>query len=419
MNLLSLGMKSLINRRGTAILTLVTIAISVALLLGVEKVRDSARSSFASTISGADLVVGARTGAVQLLLYSVFRIGNATNNITWESYREIADRPGVDWTIPLSLGDSHRGFRVLGTNDDYLRYYQYGNRHSLEIAQGSWFADLFDVVLGAEVAAQLGYEIGQEIVLAHGAGSVSFIDHGDKPFRVSGILARTGTPVDRTLHVSLQAIEAIHVDWQQGVKLPGMTISAETVSRMELEPTAITAFVLGLQNRMAVFGLQRYINEYRAEPLLAILPGVALQELWGMMSTAEKALLVVSSFVIFAAFTGMIAVSLAGLNERRREISVLRALGAGYRHITALLVLESLLLTLAGVGLGVLLLYAGLWFSQTFIASQYGLYLPVTMLSAREWLILGIILLCGGLAGFVPALKAYRNALIDGLSART
>jgi putative ABC transport system permease protein len=119
-----LALRSLGNRRLTAILTILSIGLSVALLLGVEKVRSGARESFANTISGTDLIVGARGGGVQLLLYSVFRIGNASNNITWKSFQDVAARPEVAWIVPLSLGDSHRGFRVLGTTRDYFERYR-------------------------------------------------------------------------------------------------------------------------------------------------------------------------------------------------------------------------------------------------------------------------------------------------------
>ena len=115
-----LALQSLRNRALTASLTVLAIAFSVMLLLGVEKVRTGARESFADTISGTDLIVGARSGSIQLLLYSIFRIGNATNNVTWKSYEDIAKRPEVAWIVPLSLGDSHHGFRVLGTTADYF-----------------------------------------------------------------------------------------------------------------------------------------------------------------------------------------------------------------------------------------------------------------------------------------------------------
>ena len=103
MPIFTIAVKSLLNRKSTATLTIIAIAISVTLLLGVERIRSEARSSFANTISGTDLIIGARGGSIQLLLYSVFRIGNATNNISWGSYRKFAELPSVAWTIPLSL----------------------------------------------------------------------------------------------------------------------------------------------------------------------------------------------------------------------------------------------------------------------------------------------------------------------------
>ena len=127
-----LAFRSLAARWLTVSLTILAIALSVALFLGVEKIRNGAKASFADTISGTDLIVGARSGSVQLLLYSVFRIGNATNNVTWESFEDIREMPDVAWAIPLSLGDSHRGYRVLGTTAEYFDRYKFRAGKGLE-----------------------------------------------------------------------------------------------------------------------------------------------------------------------------------------------------------------------------------------------------------------------------------------------
>jgi putative ABC transport system permease protein len=417
MYLLRLAFASLSNRRFTALLTVFAIGLSVCLLLAVERVRTEARASFASTISGTDLVVGARSGSVNLLLYSVFRIGNATNNIRWESFETLANHPQVKWAIPLSLGDSHKGYRVLGTNDDYFAHYHYGRGQSLHLAEGKPFTDLFDVVLGAEVAQALGYKLGDRIVLAHGVSTVSLQQHDDKPFIVTGILARTGTPVDRTLHISLEGMEALHVDWQNGVPARGDgKVSAEQARGMDLQPKAITAMLLGLNSKIATFALQRQINEYRGEPLLAVLPGVALQELWGLMGTAEQALLVVSMFVVLVGLIGMLSAILASLNERRREMAILRSVGARPRHIAGLLVMEAFALAMAGLILGLVLLYVGIAVSRGYLQANYGLDLPLTLPSAHEWGLLGGILGAAILMGAVPAWRAYRQSLADGMS---
>ena len=418
MIVLRLAWQSLANRWLTALLTIFAIAFSVMLLLGVEKVRMGARQSFANTISGTDLIVGARSGALNLLLYSVFRIGNATNNITWQTYQEIGQSPDIDWIVPISLGDSHHGFRVMGTTTDYFKHYRYRRNRQVGFAEGTPFSDLFDAVIGADVAAQLGYKVGDEIIIAHGLGSVGFLKHDDKPFRVSGILAKTGIPVDRTVHVSLEAIEAIHVDWQSGARIPGQSISAEEVRKIDLQPKAITAALIGLKSKLAVFKLQRAINEYRAEPLSAILPGATLHELWGLVGTAETALAAVSVMVVITALLGMITMILTTLNERRREMAILRSVGARPATILGLLVAEAALLIALGLVLGVALLYAAMFALQPYIDRVYGLYLEISPLKMDEVTMLASVALAGVVAGFLPALRAYRLSLADGMSIR-
>ncbi|MCU1719333.1 ABC transporter permease [Pseudomonas sp. 5P_3.1_Bac2] len=420
MYLLRLALASLGNRRFTAWLTVFAIALSVCLLLAVERVRTEARASFANTISGSDLIVGARSGSVNLLLYSVFRIGNATNNIRWDSFEHLAQHPQVKWAIPISLGDSHQGYRVMGTNQDYFTYYHYGRNQSLSLSAGRAFADdPFEVVLGAEVAEALHYQLGSELVLAHGVATISLVKHDDKPFKVVGILKRTGTPVDRTLHISLAGMEAIHIDWHNGMPAQGAArISAEQARHMDLQPKQITAMLLGLKSKIATFSLQREINEYRGEPLLAILPGVALQELWSLMGTAEQALFVVSLFVVLTGLIGMLTAILTSLNERRREMAILRSVGARPWHIASLLIAEALVLAVAGAALGLLLLYAAIAIAQGYVQANYGLYLPLQLPSPYEWQLLGAIVLAALLMGAVPAWRAYRQSLADGLSIR-
>lgn len=345
----------------------------------------------------------------------MFRVGNATNNMTWRSYEAIKARPEVAWMVPLSLGDSHRGYRVLGTTPDYFVHYKFRQNRPLELAQGQIFDDLFDAVLGADVARDLGYAIGDEIILAHGAGSVAFQKHDDAPFRVSGILAKTGTPVDRTVHVSLAAIEAIHVDWQGATRKPGSSTPADTLRAMQLQPTAITAALVGVTSKIKTFSLQRFVNTFRSEPLSAILPGFTLYELWGLIGTAEVALFVVSCMVVVTAILGMVTMILATLNERRREIAILRSVGAGPGTVIGMLVSEAVLLSAAGVALGIAATYALLFTLRPLIDTWYGLFLNIEPPSGTEWAVLAGIVVAGGFAGLLPAVRAYRQSLADGM----
>ena len=417
MILLRLALRSLAARWITVGLTIFAVALSVALFLGVEKVRTGARASFADTISDTDLIVGARSGSVQLLLYSVFRIGNATNNVTWQSYQDLAARPEVDWIVPISLGDSHRQFRVMGTSAEYFERYKYRGGRSLAFAEGRAFGDLFDTVIGADVARDLSYGLGDPIVVAHGLAS--FARHENQPFQVSGILAKTGTPVDRTVLVSLEGIEAMHVDWQGGAQIPGQVTTPDEIRAMDLRPTAITAAMIGVKSRLQVFALQRAINEYPEEPLLAILPGVALQELWGIVGIAETALIGVSAMVVVTALLGMAAMIFSGLNERRREMAILRTVGARPATIVGLLMLEAALMGAVAAILGIALLYAALALARPWVDAAFGLYLPMEPLSSREAILAAAVVAAAAATSLLPALRAYRLSLADGMTVRS
>ena len=417
--LLVLAARSAWNRRFVLALVVAAIALSTLLLLGIERIRQDLRANFSQAVSGTDLIVGARTGPVQLLLYSVFRIGNATNNIRWASAEAIARHRAVAWLVPLSLGDSHRGFAVLGTTAGYFEHFRHGDKQSLVLAQGRRFEQLYDAVLGAEVARRLGYTIGQKIVLAHGDGAMAANDHVDKPFTVVGILAPTGTPVDRTLHISLQAIEALHLDWAAGAPLPGMAIGAEQAAAMDLTPRSITAALVGLKTRAAVFAVQREVAAFRDEPLLAILPGVALDELWDVVGLGERGLQAMSALVAVVSLAGLVAVILAGLNERRRELAILRAVGAGPRQVLALLALEGLLVTACGVMLGALAAWAGVALGGPWVQRAFGLTLRLQPPGSAEWTLMGLLLAGGLMASLLPGWRAYRLSLADGLSPRT
>jgi putative ABC transport system permease protein len=395
----------------------VSIALSVILLLGVEQLRTQARESFAQSISGTDLVVGARTSPIQLMLYAVFRLGDATHNIRWSSFQAIAGHPAVAWAVPISLGDSHRGFTVVGTTLDYFEHFRYGDGRSLAFAAGHPFADIFETVIGAEVARDLGYQVGDRVVLNHGTGGLGLAEHSDKPFKVAGILARTGLPVDRSVHVSLQAIEAIHLDWQGGAPLPGLSIPPEYVRKFDLAPKEITAALVGLKSRAGVFQVQRFINQYKAEPLLAVLPGVALDELWFIVNIVEKSLLAISILVVAVGLSGLVAVVLAGLGERRRELAILRSVGAGPRVVLVLLAIEGAMVVLAGSLLGLSGLFAASVFAAPVLEAHLGISLRAGI-SVETLELLLLVMATGFLASLIPGYRAYRLSLADGLTPR-
>jgi putative ABC transport system permease protein len=444
--LLHIAARSAWNRRGTLGLVMLSIALATALLLGLERLRSDIRSSFSQAVSGTDLVVGPRSGAVQLMLRAVFHIGGASGGeqgMKMDSLRAIATHRAVAWVVPISLGDSHRGRPVLGTTPSYFERYAYGNHQPLAFSQGRAFAGdlngLYEAVVGAEVAAALGYREGQKITLAHGLEEADGHDHDqdskkeaalappgplsaqhrDKPFTIVGVLARTGTPVDRTVHVSLQAIEALHLDWAGGAPLPGASIAPELARKFDLQPKQVTAALVGLKGRAAVFNVQRLVGDFAGEPLMAVLPGVALDELWTAVGLGERALFAVSGLVALVSLASLVAVVLAGLNERRRELAVLRAVGAGPGQVLCLLAAEGLWVTLGGALLGAALAALVLVAAGPIVQQHLGIALHLGAPSATQWALWGAVLLAGMLASLVPGWRAYRLSLADGLSPRT
>ncbi len=547
MLILDLALKSLRNRAFSTWLTVSSIALSVALLIGVENVRGGMRESFSNTISQTDLIVGVKGGTIQLLLYSVFGLGSPTSNLSWESYREWAEHPAVDWTIPYSLGDSHRGYRVIGTNEDFYRHYRYRGGQEIELAEGEALSELLDVTLGADVANELNYGLGDRIAITHGIGEVGFITHDHMPFTVTGILEKTFTPVDRAIYVTLEGMEAIHLeegedghdhdhgeaaadggdhaheeeednahdhaeedghdhddahdedahseddhdhedshdhddegrdhdddlahddedaehdaatdhdhadedaghdhdedahdedahseDEDEHADEDGHDHAdddahaddatgqdghdhAEGLTRENVAVTQITSFFVGTTDRRDVLRLQREINDYEEAPMMAVIPGVALNEMWEGIGYAETGLRVVTIFVVLVGLLGMLVSLYTSLNERRREMAILRAVGAGPRRIVALLVIESVCLAAAGALAGLVLVYGLLTAGQPILEAQTGLFLPIRPPGSLEWTFLGAVVAAGFLMGFVPALKAYRTALHDGLAVR-
>ena len=428
-SLLGIARRSAWNRRSTLAWVVVSLALATALLWTLERLRHDIRHSFSQSVSGVDLIVGARSSPVQLMLFSVFHIGSVPQSMSMDSVQQLSQHRSVSWVVPLSLGDSHRGFPVLGTTPAYFQHFAYGDKQPLALQQGAVFAGnldgLYEAVIGAEVAHKMGYGLGQRITLGHGMHDhdhdheVEEADeHADKPFKVVGILAPTGTPVDRTVHVSLQALQALHLDWVAGTPMPGGQIPADQARKFNLEPEEVTAALVGLKSRAAVFNVQRFVNQYEAEALMGVMPGVALGELWSVLGVGENALLAVSALVALVSVVSLMAVVLAGLNERRRELAVLRAVGAGPRHVLGLLTLEGVWVTCAGVLLGVLLAQAGMALATPWLQQSLGIRLQMAVPLPTQLALAGAVLLAGLLASLGPAWRAYRLSLADGLSPR-
>jgi len=303
----------------------------------------------------------------------------------------------------------------MGTTQDYFEYYRYGDKKLLIFDSGEEFNDVYEAVIGADVARDLNYQTGDEIIISHGLVSADFTNHDDKPFEVVGILEKTGTPVDRTVIVTLAGIEAIHIDWQSGARSP-VQLDAEQALKFDLTPEAITAFMVGLENKAQTFRVQRDINEFENEPMSAILPGATLAEFWRTISAIEQVLFIISGFVLVAGLLGMLTTILSTLNERRREIAVLRSIGARAIHVVMLIVFETLLVVIAGCMAGIAILYGLLAVSRPAISRRFGVDLALSWLDPTQQLIIIGVIIGAVLVGLIPGFIAYRRSIQDGIS---
>lgn len=424
--ILLLAFKSLINRRTSTLLTVIAIALSMSLLLVVERLRSGAREGFTGVISQTDVIAGARSGPIQLLMYSVFQIGSGSNSVSPATWKHFSHHPSVSWTIPVALGDSHRGFPVIGTNQDMFDHYRYRKGKGLAFTSGAAPANAQEVALGATVARELGYRIGSEIILAHGLAKESFITHSDKPFKVSGILEPTGTPYDRNLFIQLEAMAGLHEPVRDGHQEKDdhhhehddQEHHHATGDEEGSGLPGLAAFFIGTKSRTDAMGLQREIQEYTGEPMTAALPGLTLAQLWSGLSYAEGVLQVISMLVIVVGLLSMIVALYNSLQERRREMAILRALGARPWLITAMLLAESAMITSTAIALGLAVTYAIIIAAADIVSARFGIHLHVTGLSIEETWRLAAMFLAGLLMAAAPARKAYRNALVDGLTIR-
>ena len=404
---LRLAMQSALARKGALFIMVLSTAISVAILLGVFKVRDDAKTSFSNAISGVDLVLGSKGSPAELILYSVFHIGKPTSTIPASLEKDIAAIPSVDWVVPIQLGDSYRNYPVVGTSMAFFeRVKAQGRPLVIQTGRALNAPDAFDVVLGSRVATNLGLGLTSQIAVAHGSGSGPKKDHSDSPFKVVGILEATGTPIDQALFISTAAFDSLH-DIQDGGQL----------QFAKLDPNSrVNAFFIGLKSRAAIFSARRQIDELKNANLMAVMPGVALDDLWSTMEVAENALILIAYGVLLTTILGITATLLISLDSRRRELAILRAIGAKPLQILLFILMEAFLVCVIGILSGWLLLQAmvGLYADQ--LRTEWGVVSSVGLPNAADAASLLIVLFTVLLFAIIPAAKAYRMALHDGLN---
>ena len=473
----TLVIQSLLNRWLSCLLIILTLAFSISLFFTVSRIQESVRSSFQNTISGVDSVVAARGGNLQILLNSVFLIGEPNSTIRWSTFKDITDNNKMNWAVPISLGDSHKGYRVIGTTNNYFKEIKYSSGKNIEFLSGNSFNDVFDVVLGNAVANKLKYNIGAEIIIKHGLSDLGEVhtfhsekenhsdhadhddhakheehddhsdhtdhndhakhethddhadhsDHADEGheghnhenlgFKVTGILKPTGTPIDNAVYVSLAGIEAMHKGWIGNQKV--IDVSIEQIMQSELKPKTISAIFVSLKNRTQVFQFQRDLLNYKEEAISSVMPGITLSRLWALTGNVDKAFKIITFFIIIIALLGMIAMTIAGLNGRRREMAILRSVGASPTNIVSLLLVESIIISLISCAIGYILMIVIFSIGKDYLQNNYGIFINSFSIKNYDLQMIISIICAALIATIVPAIQIYKNTLRDGLNVRS
>jgi putative ABC transport system permease protein len=497
----TLAFQSLLNRWLSCLLIILTLSFSISLFFTVSRIQESVKSSFQNTVSGVDSIIASRGGDLQILLNSVFLIGVPNSTIKWNTYEGVTNMKAVNWAVPISLGDSHKGYRVIGTNNNYFKNMKYSSGKNIEFMEGKAFNNVFDVVIGSLVANKLNYNIDSEISVSHGLGQTGqkhtfkkgiesnndedtehedhsdheehdedtehedhsdheehdedtkhedhsdheehdedteHEDHSDHEehdedaehedrsnheehenigFKVTGILKSTGTPIDSAVYISLAGYEAMHSGWIGNQKV--IDVSIDQILEKKLQPKSLSAIFVSLKNRTQIFQFQRDILNFKKEAISSVMPGITLSRLWMLTGNVDKAFKIITLFIIVIALLGMVAMTIAGLNSRRREMAILRSVGASPSNIVSLLLVESIIISIASCIIGYIIMIVIFYIGKDYLQNNYGIFIDGFSIKNYDLQIIISIIFASLIATIIPAIQIYKNTLRDGLSVKS
>jgi len=390
---------------------------SMVLLLSIERIQQGAEEGFNQSISGVDAIIGPRSSSLELVLYTVFHLGRPTNNITTKTIDDMRLRSDISWLVPIALGDSHRGFRVVATESNYFEHIQYANNQSLTFSKGGAFSELSEAVVGSDVAEKLNYSIGSKIQITHGSIESTGNKHDDFSFKVVGVLNKTGTPIDQAVFLDLKGYELLHLGWQSGKKVFSLEdIDLSSLPDDALTPKTVTAAFVGLKSKLTLFNFSKSIREYPKEAISAIIPGIALSELWSIVGLVDKGFQLLSWIIIAISLIAMVTLIIASLDNRKQEMTIYRANGASPKFLAAMVIYESLVIGLVAIIGAVILVTIVTYFASNQLNLALGISPSFKWISLGEIQVFSIILLAGVLSSLIPAAMVFRKNLHQTLS---
>ena len=415
--MLSLLLKSIRSRIIPTSLVTISLMASMVLLLSIERIQQGAEEGFNQSISGVDAIIGPRSSSLELVLYTVFHLGRPTNNITTKTIDDMRLRSDISWLVPIALGDSHRGFRVVATESNYFEHIQYANNQSLTFSKGGVFSELSEAVVGSDVAEKLNYSIGSKIQITHGSIESTGNKHDDFSFEVVGVLNKTGTPIDQAVFLDLKGYELLHLGWQSGKKVLSLEdIDLSSLPDDALTPKTVTAAFVGLKSKLTLFNFSKSIREYPKEAISAVIPGIALSELWSIVGLVDKGFQLLSWIIIAISLIAMVTLIIASLDNRKQEMTIYRANGASPKFLAAMVIYESLVIGLVAIIGAVILVSVVTYVATNQLNLALGISPSFKWISLDEIKVFSIILLAGVLSSLIPAAMVFRKNLHQTLS---
>ncbi|OWW18880.1 ABC transporter permease [Noviherbaspirillum denitrificans] len=398
-NAFTLALKSLRHKPLSTAVNLVLMAVGVAMMSFVLSASQQLEERALRDANGIDLVVGAKGSPLQLILSSIYHIDIPTGNIPLATAADLQKNRMVKKVIPLALGDSFKGFRIVGTTSDYIAHY------SGEIAQGKMFDAPMQAVLGAQAAANTGLTPGGRFIGSHGiAGGGD--GHGDAPFTVTGVLKPTGSVLDRLVLTPVESVWHMHEGH-------GASHDEEEKDGMD-EERELTALLVQYASPLAAAMLPRAVNSQPG--LQAAQPAFESAKLFRMLGVGVDVLRGIAGIMLLSAALSMFVALYSALEERKTDLAILRTLGAPPRKLLSLLLVEGLLLASAGAALGWLAGHAALEILGRTMSDGQNLTLDGWHVAQAEAWLVPVALAIGFTAALLPALRAYRTDIATTLS---
>jgi len=395
MNLATLSLAYLRARPLSTVLNVALLALGVATITVLLLATDQLERRMYRDAEGIDLVVGAKGSPMQIILSSIYHLDVPTGNIPERQAKELATHRMVRKAIPMALGDNYRGFRIVGTNHDYVGLY------GGELREGRLWQAPLEAVLGAEVAARSGLAVGARFAGAHGMGGESEHVHDEHPYQVVGVLRPTGSVLDRVVLTAVSSVWAVHAD-QYDIK-----DVSRVAELMPEEGRELTALLLQYASPLAAAMLPRYVNANSA--LQAASPAYETARLFSIIGVGADVLRGFALVLMFSAGLSVFIALYHALNERRYELAVMRGLGATPAKLMGLLLFEGLLLAAMGAALGLVLGHALTELLGNVLRQAQQIALTGWTWHPAELWIVALALGVGVLAALLPAWRAYRT----------